>query len=73
MTIAYRYIRFSSQRQSKGSSYDRQLFAVQEWKEDHPEVELSSDTFEDLGLSGYKGEHLDNAFGRLLLAIKTKK
>ena len=73
MATAYRYIRFSSQTQSKGSSYDRQLFAVQEWIEQHPDIVLSSDTFEDLGLSGFKGEHLENAFGKLLVAIQNNK
>ncbi|RZQ52920.1 hypothetical protein C1E23_11685 [Pseudoalteromonas phenolica] len=73
MAKAYRYIRFSSQMQAKGTSYERQLFAVQEWIEQHPNIELSSDTFEDLGLSGFKGEHLENAFGRLLVAIQNNK
>lgn len=73
MAKAFRYIRFSSQSQAVGTSYERQLFAVQEWIEQNPEIELSSDTFEDLGLSGYKGDHLDNAFGKLLLAIEKNK
>lgn len=73
MSKAYRYIRFSSQAQAKGSSFERQLFAVQEWIEQHPDIEVSSETFEDLGLSGFKGKHLENAFGRLLVAIQNNK
>jgi DNA invertase Pin-like site-specific DNA recombinase len=57
MPKAYRYIRFSAQTQARGSSYERQLYAVQEWIEKNSHVELSSESFEDLGLSGYKGEH----------------
>ncbi len=37
------------------------------------DVELSGEAFEDLGLSGFKGNHLDHAFGRLLIAIERKK
>lgn len=73
MAKAYRYIRFSSQNQAKGSSLDRQLYAVQQWSREHPNIELSGEAFEDFGLSGYKGEHLDHAFGRLLVAIEKNK
>ncbi|MDC2891496.1 recombinase family protein [Psychrosphaera algicola] len=66
-------MRFSSQRQATGASFDRQMEAIHEWKDDHQEVEISGHSFEDLGLSGFKGEYLDNAFGRLLLAIKRRK
>ena len=61
MTKAYRYIRFSTKAQSLSTSYERQLYAVQQWHESNPRIEVSSDSFEDLGLSAYKGEHLDNA------------
>ncbi|NMH61275.1 recombinase family protein [Alteromonas ponticola] len=73
MPKSYRYIRFSSQIQRKGSSYERQLYAVEAWMEQHPDVELSEDSYEDLGLSGYKGAHLDNAFGKLLVAVESNK
>lgn len=73
MAKAYRYIRFSAQNQAKGSSLDRQLYAIEQWSEDHPDVELSGEAFEDLGLSGFNGKHLDHAFGRLLVAIERKK
>ncbi|MCL1036719.1 recombinase family protein [Shewanella submarina] len=73
MTKAYRYVRFSLANQANGASYERQLEAVQLWKDENQDVELSGESFEDLGLSGHTGKHLENAFGRLLLAIETGK
>ena len=56
-----------------GTSYERQLYAVKQWQELNSEIKVSGDSYEDLGLSGHNGEHLDNAFGRLLVAIKNNK
>lgn len=41
------------------------------WLQDHPEYTLSSMRFEDLGVSGWSGDHLKNGFGKLLAAIKS--
>ncbi|MCE4073410.1 MULTISPECIES: recombinase family protein [Pseudomonas] len=70
MPTAFSYIRFSSDKQKHGDSYDRQKEKVAEWRAAHPEYSVSDLTFEDLALSGWKGEHLDYGFGRLLAAIK---
>lgn len=73
MPKAISYIRFSSARQGSGSTSERQRAMIQEWLEQHPEVELSSLSEQDLGRSGYKGEHLDHGLGRILKAIEEDK
>lgn len=70
MPTAFSYIRFSSDQQKHGASLERQEDMVGRWLVDHPEYQRSELKFEDLGISGYKGKHLDNAFGRLLAAIE---
>jgi len=69
--MAFSYIRFSSLRQKFGDSRRRQNDMVGAWLAQNPEYKLSSLDFEDLGRSGYSGAHLENAFGRLLLAVET--
>lgn len=69
--IAIPYLRFSSDRQAQGSSYERQQSMIAKWLQDHPEYALSPMRFEDLGVSGWSGEHLENGFGKLLAAIKS--
>lgn len=70
MPTAYSYIRFSSAQQATGASRARQSDMVAKWITDHPAFKLSSDSFEDLGVSGFSGKHLESAFGRLLAAIE---
>lgn len=70
MPTAYSYIRFSSEKQKHGASRERQQDMVARWKSEHPEYVVSENTYEDLGISGWSGAHLDNAFGRLLAAIE---
>ncbi|WEM41002.1 recombinase family protein [Photobacterium sp. DA100] len=70
MPHAIPYIRFSSSIQQKGSSLERQQKLINEYLKKHPEVELSSLQYQDLGLSGYKGKHLENDLGKLLEAIE---
>ena len=69
MPRAISYIRFSSRRQASGSSEARQSLMVPEWLAKHPEYTMFNRTFNDLGLSGWKGEHAKNGFGKLLAAI----
>ena len=70
MPTAFSYVRFSSDQQKHGASLKRQNDMAGAWLADHPEYQRSELKFEDLGISGYKGKHLDNAFGRLLAAIE---
>ncbi|MCO7506772.1 MULTISPECIES: recombinase family protein [unclassified Pseudomonas] len=66
------YIRFSSARQTGGSSTERQQQMVIRWLNAHPEYTLSDLTFADLGKSGYHGEHLhdEGGFAKLLAAVE---
>lgn len=70
MPTAYSYVRFSSAKQARGSSLERQQKMVAQWLESHPDYTLSLTSFEDLGRSGWKGEHLENGFGKLLAAVE---
>lgn len=49
------YVRFSSQRQSKGRSEERQTDAAREWCEQHG-MELD-ENIQDLGVSAFSGRH----------------
>lgn len=71
MPTAYSYIRFSSDQQQHGASLARQEDMVGKWLVAHPEYQRSTHRFEDLGISGFKGKHLDNAFGRLRAAVES--
>lgn len=72
MPSAVPYIRFSSARQTTGSSAERQRQMVTQWLTQNPDYILSDLTYEDLGRSGYHGEHLndDNGFAKLLQAVE---
>ncbi len=54
LTTAYSYVRFSSEGQSEGTSIERQTKRAQEWCE-REGYRLSTETFEDLGVSAFKG------------------
>lgn len=69
MHTAYSYIRFSTGKQLKGSSLERQTDMINVWLERNPTYELSTLSFQDLGVSG-TGDHLKNGFGKLLAAVK---
>jgi DNA invertase Pin-like site-specific DNA recombinase len=62
MPIAYSYVRFSSEGQRGGNSVERQTKAAREWAEKNGYA-LSTDTFEDLGVSAFRGGNA--AEGRL--------
>lgn len=70
MPKAISYIRFSSAKQTHGNSLERQKNLINSWLSKHPDVKLSDMKFQDLGISGYKGNHLEHGFGKLLVAIK---
>lgn len=68
---AYSYIRFSTGKQLKGSSEERQQAMLDNWAEANPTFTLIRDlTFKDLGISGRSGKHLKNGFGKLLEAVE---
>ncbi|WP_413791227.1 MULTISPECIES: recombinase family protein [unclassified Pseudomonas] len=70
MATAYSYIRFSTGKQAKGSSLERQEAMLDAWADKHPTYTLNRTlTFRDLGISGRSGKHLKNGFGKLLEAI----
>ena len=73
MPKAISYIRFSATHQGRGSTTERQLQMVAEWRREHPEVELSALSQEDFGRSAFKGEHLNHGLGKILEAISEKK
>lgn len=69
MSKAISYIRFSTGKQAKGSSHERQTAMLDRWLLDNPDFTLSSESFKDLGISGADGSHLKGGFGKLLEAI----
>lgn len=71
MPAAIPYIRFSSKQQGHGSSHARQTELVTKWLVSHTDYTLSNLRFEDLGRSGYSGDHLEYGFGKLLAAIES--
>lgn len=71
MPTAFSYSRFSSVTQKRGSSLERQQSMVSEWIVRHPEYSISELTFQDLGKSGWRGEHIKEGggFADLLAAV----
>lgn len=68
---AYSYIRFSTGKQQKGSSLERQQALLDRWAEANTSYTLNRElSFKDLGISGRSGQHLKSGFGKLLEAIK---
>lgn len=73
MPQAISYIRFSSSKQEKGDSLRRQNELISQWLNNHPDITLTNMQFQDLGLSGYHGKHLDHGLGKLLAAVESGK
>ena len=77
MPIAYSYVRFSSEKQSKGDSVRRQEDLAFRFIADHPELELDLDTtlnMRDLGVSAFKGKNMrDGALGKFIQLVYTEK
>ena len=72
MPSAISYIRFSSSKQSDGNSHQRQVEAVARWLAANPDYTASTLKFEDLGKSGFHGDHIKDGGGwaKLLLAVE---
>lgn len=72
MPSAISYIRFSSSKQSDGNSHQRQMEAAQRWLINNPSYSASTMNFEDLGVSGFHGDHIKDGGGwaKLLLAVE---
>lgn len=72
MPKAISYVRFSTGKQSTGSSKERQDLAVIRWLDQHPDYTRSDLEYKDLGKSGYHGEHIADGGGwaKLLVAVK---
>lgn len=70
MPSAISYIRFSASHQGKGSTTERQQKMIDQWLSDHPEYVLSPLSAQDLGKSGYKGDHLKSGLGTIIAAIE---
>ena len=77
MPVAYSYVRFSSEKQSKGNSLQRQEDLAFKFIADHPELELDLDTtlnMRDLGVSAFKGKNMrDGALGKFIQLVYTEK
>jgi DNA invertase Pin-like site-specific DNA recombinase len=63
MTTAYSYIRFSSLKQQEGDSLKRQRDLIAEWADNNTKIEVKKSSYQDLGVSGYKGKHLTTEEG----------
>ncbi|HDS1774025.1 recombinase family protein [Pseudomonas putida] len=71
MPHAISYVRFSSLRQARGHSLERQEQMIAEWLQSHPEYDLSTLQYKDLGKSGYHAKHVKGGgFGKLLEAVQ---
>jgi len=71
MPKAISYQRFSAIHQGKGSTLDRQQQLIDQWVDQHPDVERSNLSVTDKGKSAYKGDHLNHGLGLILAAIKS--
>lgn len=71
---AYSYIRFSNERQIKGNSLERQEELLNNFMRENPDFELVEDSYKDLGVSGYSGQHkTKGSLSQFLLACKQGK
>lgn len=57
MKKAIAYMRFSSPGQMSGDSLNRQRRLIAEWLKVNSDYYLDTITYEDLGLSAFKGKH----------------
>lgn len=72
-TLAYSYIRFSSKKQELGDSLRRQLQMAEDYVKGKPLV-LDTHSFQDLGVSAYKGKNaLEGKLGTFIKAVEDKK
>jgi hypothetical protein len=74
MPYAYPYIRFSSDIQKDGNSLLRQTKAIQAYLAENPHLEVDKRlNLEDLGKSGFAGQHLEKGGALHLFLEKIKK
>ncbi|TOD77808.1 hypothetical protein CGJ57_08715 [Vibrio parahaemolyticus] len=67
--LAFLYIRFSTKKQEQGDSIRRQINAAEAWCKEK-DIELSAQTFEDLGVSAFKEGGKRPALEDMLFAIE---
>ena len=68
--ILYPYVRFSSEKQSDGNSYDRQFEAILEFAKRNDYIVNNSLKLKDLGLSAFTAKHIEKgSLGDFLEAI----
>lgn len=71
--LAISYVRFSSSRQEQGNSFRRQVELTKAYCEQN-NLQLASEEFHDLGVSGYRGQNKhEGRLGDLIDEIKTGK
>ena len=70
-SLAFSYVRISSNQQKKGSGIERQLAKAKDYAERNG-LELSEENFADLGMSAYRGKNLEEGgeLRSLINAIK---
>ena len=73
MAKAVSYVRFSSAPQGKGSTTERQNLLIDDWFSKNPDIERSGLSQQDLGISGFRGKHLNHGLGRILHAIEQEE
>ena len=73
MPKAISYMRFSAIHQGKGSTLDRQRKMIDDWLNSNPDIEKSTLSTTDEGVSGYKGDHLEQGFGLIKKAMQDNK
>lgn len=70
---AISYTRFSALHQGKGSTSSRQIEMINRWLYQHPNVEPSALSRNDVGKSAFRGDHLNHGFGQIMNAIEEGK
>jgi len=71
MKKAIAYLRFSSLQQAKGDSARRQKKLIDEWLIHNPDYYLDPVTYEDMGLSAWRGHHaVRGAFAVFMVAVE---
>ena len=73
MPLAFSYVRFSAERQSRGASLDRQVDAAKRYADLHG-LTLDTSSYSDLGVSAFKSKNLiEGSLGTFLAAVDNKK
>lgn len=68
--VAYSYVRFSTARQELGDSLRRQVAMARDYADKH-NLRLSEQSFQDLGVSGFKGKNAqEGALGAFMTAVR---